>query len=232
MRYWHPMSDEVVGALKKAGVTRVILLPLYPQASGTTTGSSQNEFLRACARQNYHPELRLITSWPTAPRYVSAICEDIRKAAASLPDPRPEATTLLLSAHGLPQKIVDAGDPYAREIGMTVAAVQQQLGWPEVSLCYQSKVGPLPWLKPYTAEVIRARGQAGCRQMLVYPIAFVSDHLETLFELGQEYAHLAQASGITHYRVVPALNDHPGLIGALADLVLASQPPDTHRATH
>ena len=98
--------------------------------------------------------------------------------------------------------------------------MRAKLGWPHTTLCYQSRVGPLEWLRPYTEEVIRAKAAAGCQQMLVYPIAFVSDHSETLYELGIQYAALARETGIAHYQVVPALNEHPLLVRALTDLVL------------
>ena len=218
MRYWHPRADAVVAELKQRGVTRVVLLPLYPQYSRTTTGSSFNDFVRACRAADYQPLTTLIEHWYDQPDYIAGIVESIRAEAAKLPDPNPDATELLFSAHGLPQKLVDAGDPYERHIHATYDAVCRALGWPRTTLCYQSRVGPLQWLRPYTDDVIREKAAAGGRQMLVYPIAFVSDHVETLFELGQTYATLARASGIAQYRVVPALNNHPRLMAALTAL--------------
>ena len=215
MRYWHPMTPEVVGALKRRSYERVLLLPLYPQYSITTTGSSANAFERECRRQHYHPDVRLVRQWYDEPAYQRAIVETLTAELARFPDPRPDRVELLLSAHGLPRKIVDAGDPYERQIVATARAVGSQLGWPHVTLCYQSRVGPLEWLKPYTDEVIRDKASAGAKQILVYPIAFVSDHVETLYELAIVYAALARECGVTHYRVAPALNAHPGLIDAL-----------------
>ena len=136
-------------------------------------------------------------------------------------DTDPAAIELLFSAHGLPQKIVDAGDPYEQQIRATYDALCRQLDWPHTTLCYQSRVGPLKWLQPYIQDVLRAKAAAGARQVLVYPIAFVSDHVETLSELGIEYAQLARELGIGEYRVAPALNAHPLLIAALKQLVLA-----------
>jgi len=225
MRYWHPLSGAVVAELKRKGYAKVLLLPLYPQYSGTTTGSSVNDFRRACARAGYRPEIRLVRHWPEHPDYLAAIVESIRAEAGRLPSNDPSATELLFSAHGLPKKIVNRGDPYQREIEMTYASVCAQLGFPHTTLCYQSRVGPLEWLRPYTEDVIREKAAAGCRQMLVYPIAFVSDHSETLYELGMQYADLAKQAGIAHYRVVPALNAHPRLVRALADLVRQGGEP-------
>ncbi len=220
MRYWHPLSDAVVQDLKARGYRDLVLLPLYPQYSRTTTGSSVNEFERACARHGYRPQTRLVREWHDHPAYLDAIAECVRTEASRFPEPDPGAIELLFSAHGLPKKLVKQGDPYERQIEATFEALRTRLGWPRVTLCYQSRVGPLEWLKPYTADVIREKATSGCRQMLVYPIAFVSDHSETLYELGMEYAELAHEAGIAHYRVVPALNAHPLLIRALADLVL------------
>lgn len=226
MRYWHPLTDAVVTELRQQNYTQVLLLPLYPQYSRTTTGSSVNEFQRACARQEYRPQLRVVRSWHDHPDYLNAIVECIRAEAAKFPDPDPSRIELLFSAHGLPKKIVAQGDPYEQQIEATHAALRARLGWPNTTLCYQSRVGPLEWLRPYTQDVINEKATAGCRQMLVYPIAFVSDHSETLYELGIQYAQLAKDAGIAHYRVVPALNAHPLLIRALASLVRqGGEPP-------
>lgn len=222
MRYWHPLTREVVAQLKERNYARVILLPLYPQYSITTTGSSYNEFMRQCQRQHYHPAVTLVRQWYDQPDYQHAIVETLRAEAAKFPDPDPQRIELLFSAHGLPRKIVDAGDPYERQIRATYGALCAELGWPHTTLCYQSRVGPLEWLRPYTNDVIREKAAAGAKQMLVYPIAFVSDHVETLFELGITYAELARAQGIAHYRVVPALDSHPRFIAALKSLVLNS----------
>ncbi len=220
MRYWHPMAPEVVAALKERAYGQVILLPLYPQYSLTTTGSSFNAFNRECLRQNYRPQIKLIRAWYDEPAYQEAIVETIRRELAGFPQPNPDRVELLLSAHGLPRKVVDAGDPYEMQIVATAAAIRLRLGWPHVTLCYQSRVGPLEWLRPYVDDVIREKAHAGAKQMLVYPIAFVSDHVETLYELGMTYAELARSCGIERYRVAPALNAHPLLIETLRGLVM------------
>ena len=220
MRYWHPLTAAVVAELKKGDYAEVIFLPLYPQYSHTTTGSSVHEFERECARQNYHPHTRLVRQWYEHPDYQQAIVDDIKTQAGKLPSADPARIELLFSAHGLPKKLVERGDPYEQQVRATYEALCAKLGWPHTTLCYQSRVGPLEWLRPYTEEVIREKAAAGCQQMLVYPIAFVSDHSETLYELGIQYAALARETGIAHYQVVPALNEHPLLVRALTDLVL------------
>lgn len=220
MRYWHPLTGEVVAMLRNKNYGRVILLPLYPQYSVTTSGSAYNEFMRQCEKQNYRPAITLVRQWYDQPDYQGAIVETLRAEAQKFPDPDPRRIELLFSAHGLPRKLVDRGDPYERQIRATYEALRAQLGWPHTTLCYQSRVGPLEWLRPYTDDVIREKAAAGVKQMLVYPIAFVSDHVETLFELGITYAEVARAHGIRHYRVAPALNSHPRFIEALKSLVL------------
>lgn len=219
MRYWHPRAQQVVAELKAAGYAHVLLLPLYPQYSRTTTGSSYNEFQRECARQGYRPRISFVQEWYAQPDYIDGIVRCLREEAARFPNPDPADIELLFSAHGLPRKIVNNGDPYERQIRGTFEAVCTRLGWPRTTLCYQSRVGPLEWLRPYTDDVIRSKARAGTKQMLVYPIAFVSDHVETLFELGQTYAALAHELGIAHYRVAAALNDDPMLIRGLRKLV-------------
>jgi ferrochelatase len=218
MRYWNPRAAAVVAKLKVAQTSHVILLPLYPHYSRTTTGSSVAEFERECERQHYRPTISLVREWPTQPDYIDGIAQSLRREIAHFPDPNPASVEVLFSAHGLPRKIVDAGDPYETQIRGTFDAVQAHLDWPRATLCYQSRVGPLEWLRPYTEDVIREKARAGAKQMLVYPIAFVSDHIETLFELGQLYAQLARDHGIAHYRVAPALNDDPRLIRGLCKL--------------
>jgi len=220
MRYWHPMADAVVTALKEKEIDNVILLPLYPQYSLTTTGSSYNDFQRACRRHGYQPKSTYIKQWYQKATYHQAIADAIQKEAKKLPATSPENIELLFSAHGLPQKIIDQGDPYEKHIRATFEAVSKILGWPHTTLCYQSRVGPLTWLQPYTRNTIVEKAKQGAKQMLVYPIAFVSDHIETLYELGVEYAELASTNGVEAYRVVPALNNDPGLIETLKDLVM------------
>lgn len=218
MRYWHPLTREVVARLKERGHGRVVLLPLYPQYSTTTTGSSYNEFQHECARQDYRPETVLVEQWYDNADYQQAIVDTITAEARRLPDPDPARIELLFSAHGLPRKIVDRGDPYEQQVRATYESLVRRLGWPHTTLCYQSRVGPLEWLQPYTEAVVRHKARAGTKQMMVYPISFVSDHIETLYELGILYARLARELGVESYRVVPALNDHPLLIRALERL--------------
>jgi len=219
MRYWHPRARDTIARLKSGGYDQVVLLPLYPQYSATTTGSSYNEFMHEAQRQGYAPDVKPIREWYDEPEYQQAIVQTLREEAGHFPDPDPERIEVLFSAHGLPQKFVDAGDPYEQHVRATYEALRRRLGWPRTTLCYQSRVGPLKWLGPYTDAVIRQKAAAGADQILVYPIAFVSDHVETLYELGMLYRDVARRAGVAHYRVAPALNTHPLLIEALRKLV-------------
>ena len=222
MRYWHPFTAEVVAALKAGGFERVVLLPLFPQYSLTTSGSARNEFTRQCRRLHYRPDVRFIGSWYEEEDYLRGIVADIQAMVERFSEPDPARISLLLSAHGVPKMLIERGDPYQREIEATAEHVKKRLGWPQVTLCYQSRVGPREWLRPYVDDVIRDQGRAGVSQILVYPIAFVSDHIETLYELGMTYAALATRAGVREYHVVPGLNDKPLLISALERLARAA----------
>ena len=172
------------------------------------------------ARQEYLPRVHLIHHWYDQPDYQQAVVETLHAELARLPEPDPAKVEILFSAHGLPQKIIAAGDVYEQQIRATYDALRAQLGWPRTTLCYQSRVGPLKWLQPYTENVIKELAAGGAKQIVVYPIAFVSDHIETLYELGMTYAELARKLGVGDYRVAPAVNDHPLLIRALKQLVV------------
>ena len=224
MRYWRPMSDEVAAAVKTFAPDEVVLLPLYPQFSTTTTASSYQLWGEEAQRQGLSAPTRLVCCYPTEPGFVAASAELVRqglqRAAAEAPGARP---LVVLSAHGLPKKIVDDGDPYVSQVEAGAAAIVAQLGLKpdEWVVSYQSRVGPLEWVKPATDAVI-LQAAKDKRALVVYPIAFVSEHSETLVELDIEYRHLADANGATAYVRVPAVGTHPAFIGGLANLVNAA----------
>ena len=224
MRYWHPMTAETVKAVKAYGPAQVILLPLYPQFSTTTTASSYQLWGEEAQRQGLSAPTRLVCCYPTEPGFVAASAELVRqglqRAAAEAPGARP---LVVLSAHGLPKKIVDDGDPYVSQVEAGAAAIVAQLGLKpdEWVVSYQSRVGPLEWVKPATDAVI-LQAAKDKRALVVYPIAFVSEHSETLVELDIEYRHLADANGAAAYVRVPAVGTHPAFVGGLANLVNAA----------
>lgn len=217
MRYWHPMTRQTVQAVRDWGAERVVLLPLYPQFSTTTTASSVALWHREAARAGLTVPTTTVCCYPTAAGWIQALADGIR---ATAPDFR--AFRLLFSAHGLPQKVVDRGDPYQWQVEKTAAAVVSALGGhPDAVVCYQSKVGPLKWLEPATDSEIRRAGQDG-RPVIVVPVAFVSEHSETLVELDREYRHLADEAGVPDYRRVPTVAADAAFISALAELARAS----------
>ena len=213
MRYWAPLSEETAAEVAAFGPDEVVLLPLYPQYSTTTTASSL-----AAWRGAYKGAGRAHTvcCYYDEPELVAAHAALIRQAWEAAGAPRP--VRLLFSAHGLPQRISDAGDPYRGHVERTCAAVAAALGdgW-DWRVCYQSRVGPTKWIGPETLAEIAEAGAEGLG-VVVDPIAFVSEHVETLVELDRDYAGAAKQAGAQPYIRVPALGTHPRFIGALADL--------------
>lgn len=213
MRYWHPMAEEVAQAVRAYGPDRTVLLPLYPQYSTTTTES----FLRVWSMAGPDLPTTTIREYPDEPGLVAALAR-LTKAgiaeAAQYGRPR-----VLFSAHGLPKKIA-ASDPYQSQVERTVAAVLRALApdQPDHAICYQSRVGPLEWIKPYTEEEIRRAGRDHV-PVVVVPVAFVSEHVETLGELDIDYRALAETAGVPGYVRVPTVGTAPEFIQGLARLV-------------
>jgi ferrochelatase len=217
-----PLVEDVVAELARDGVRRFLALPLYPQYSLTTTKGALDRAREAVVQI---PGTRLTEtgSWPTHPSFVQAHAELIAAAIAGFPDPRPEAVHLLFSAHSIPAKLVtQEGDPYPKEVEASVAAIRERLGnRSPASLAYQSKLGPVAWLGPPTLEEILALGHGGQKQVLAVPIAFVTDHVETLYEIDQLFGDEARRAGIAVFRRTPGLNDHPTFLRALVEIVEA-----------
>jgi protoporphyrin/coproporphyrin ferrochelatase len=218
MRYWHPLTEEAVAEVKAWRPDEVICLPLYPQYSTTTTGSSLTAWQRAANRLGLDCPTRIIEPYPTADGFIAAIAGLIAPVLDEAE--KPHKVRLLLSAHGLPLKIVRAGDPYPDQINQTAAAVVAALDRPNLdwTVCYQSRVGPLVWLGPQTDEEIRRAGSDGVA-IVIAAISFVSEHSETLVELDRDYRRLAEASGVPAYYRVPTVGTDPRFIAALAELV-------------
>jgi ferrochelatase len=215
MRYWHPFTAEAIEQLRASHCEEVVLLPLYPQYSSTTTGSSLNEW-----RRQFQGSLPVYTVEPFYRHqlYLEALADKIEETLARFPDPRrPE---LVFSAHSVPVSVIDQGDPYQRQIEETVELVMQRGGWANRHrLCYQSKVGASKWLQPSLHQTLRALSTENAREVCVVPISFVSDHVETLGEIDHEARKEAAALGITQFEMTPGLNNSPTFISALADLV-------------
>lgn len=226
MRYWHPFSDGAAAAVKAYGPGRIVLLPLYPQFSTTTTASSLKDWKRAAKKARLDAPTAEICCYPEEPGFVAAMAANIR---AALVDAGPgPGWRLLLSAHGLPKRIVERGDPYQRQVERTAAGILRELAMPELEpvVCYQSRVGRLEWIGPATDAEIRRAGADG-KRVIVAPIAFVSEHSETLVELDIEYRHLAGQSGVPEYRRAATVGADAAFIAGLAGLVKQALAGDT-----
>ena len=215
MRYWKPFTEQTAKDVQAFGPQEVVLLPLYPQFSTTTTGSSLKAWNRAYRGD---ASVHTVCCYPTSEGLIEAHAKQIHdcwRAAGSPPDVR-----LLFSAHGLPEKVIQGGDPYQAQIELTASAVAQKLegSW-DWQVCYQSRVGPLKWIGPSTIEAIQMARKDG-KGVLLTPIAFVSEHVETLVELDHEYAELARELGVSPYLRAPALGVTDRFIDALSDATI------------
>jgi ferrochelatase len=221
MRCWHPFSDGAARAAAAFQPDKIVLLPLYPQYSTTTTASSLKDWARAAKKAGLHAPTSFVCCYPWEAGFVDASVAAIREAMAGAQ--RDVSYRLLLSAHGLPKRTIAKGDPYQWQVEQSAAAIVKALDMPslEVVVCYQSRVGPLEWIGPATdAQIIRA-GRDG-KGVIVAPIAFVSEHSETLVELDIEYRKLAVQAGVTDYRRAATVGIHPDFINGLAGLVRAA----------
>ncbi len=230
MRYWHPFTAEAVNALHRAEpLDEIVLLPLYPHYSYATTLSSLKEWRRVADQVKWGQLAgrrleRTINNFHDHPLYIQALVQRIGSVLRQFPDS--SRIHLVFSAHGLPMSLVEKGDPYPKQIEETVRLVcelgaKQYSGWPRTHLlCYQSRVGPAKWLQPPLTETIERLGREGVKEMLVAPISFVTEHIETLHEINIEAREEAENLGIERFRMMPAVGDSPLFIAALKDLVL------------
>ncbi|CAH9120098.1 unnamed protein product [Cuscuta epithymum] len=229
MRYWHPFTEEAVQQIKRDRITRLVVLPLYPQYSISTTGSSIRVLQNMFGRDPYLSRLpvAIIQSWYQRQGYITSMADLIEKEVKKFP--QPDEAMIFFSAHGVPVSYVeDAGDPYRDQMEECISLIIQELKSRGVNnehtLAYQSRVGPVQWLKPYTDEVLVELGKKGVKSLLAVPVSFVSEHIETLEEIDMEYRELALASGIVNWGRVPALNCTSTFITDLADAVIEALP--------
>jgi ferrochelatase len=221
MRYWHPFTEEAIARIKRDAIEQLVILPLYPQFSISTSGSSFRLLEKLWQEDPTlnRIEYTVIPSWYQQPGYLQAMAQLIAQELDQFPNP--DSVHIFFSAHGVPVSYVtEAGDPYQQEIEDCTALIMQTLNRPNAhTLAYQSRVGPVEWLKPYTEDALQELGAQGVEDLLVVPISFVSEHIETLQEVDIEYRELAEESGIHNFQRVPALNTHPVFIDSLATLV-------------
>ncbi|CAA6660202.1 unnamed protein product [Spirodela intermedia] len=229
MRYWHPFTEEAIEQIKRDGITKLVVLPLYPQFSISTSGSSLRLLESIFREDEYLVNMQhtVIPSWYQREGYINAMASLIEGELKKFKDPK--NVMIFFSAHGVPLAYVEeAGDPYKAEMEECVDLIMEELEKRQVTnaytLAYQSRVGPVEWLRPYTDETIIELGQRGVKSLLAVPISFVSEHIETLEEIDVEYKELALESGIREWGRVPALGCEPTFISDLADAVIESLP--------
>lgn len=222
MRYWHPFADEIAEQVKSFEPDEIVLLPLYPQYSVTTTATGLIEWHKQAKIKGLTTPFKVIKEYPDHNFFVETIVELIREKLQVLVDK--SEYRILLSAHGLPKKTIESGDPYQKQVEMTCAAVMEKLGADEIDhvVCYQSRVGPLEWIGPSTDDEIE-RAAKDHKNIIMVPVAFVSEHSETLVELDIEYKELADEHGVEDYIRVKTVSDHPKFIRGLAQLVMQNR---------
>jgi ferrochelatase len=220
MRYWHPRATEVIDRVCQFDPDQIVLLPLYPQFSTTTTASSLKEWQELTRGRFEKTEVKTVCCYHSDDTFIQSHVQMLKEAldhSKAYGIPR-----VLFTAHGLPQKVVDKGDPYEWQIHQSVGKILEKMDEAiDYTICYQSRVGPLKWLEPSIENEVKRAGKE-LKPLIVLPISFVSEHSETLVELDQEYALLAKTEGVPHYYRVPTLSVHPLFIRALGERVLAA----------
>jgi ferrochelatase len=216
MRYWHPFTEEALEDLLEEDVDRILLLPLYPQFSKTTTGSSFKEFDRVF-RSGRYPDLPVlrVRDYHDHPLYIRAMVRNIEENV-----PEPGDRLFLFTAHSLPQYVLEEGDPYRDQTERTVRLIMEHFPGVRYRLGYQSRVGPIRWIGPMTEDLIREAAKEGVRKLVLIPVSFVNEHSETLYELDLQYRKVAEESGVEEFLRVPTLRTHPLFVEALKTIVL------------
>jgi len=217
MRYWQPFTAQALTQAQQSGAKRIVALSLYPHYSRATSGSSFNDLDRQLAALRLQLDVVRIPHFYDHPLYIQALAEKIEAGLATFADQ--SQVQLLFSAHSLPQSFIDEGDPYLEHIQATVQLVMERFSGVAHHLAFQSRAGPVKWLAPSTDDMLKELADQGCRQLLVVPLSFVSDHIETLHEIDIEYAEEAHKLGISTFRRIASLNDSPTFISCLAELV-------------
>jgi ferrochelatase len=222
MRYTEPSIANALAESVRKGLSRLVVMPLHPQWSDTTTGSAFREVHRVINGMRNAPEMSFIADFAEDPDYVAAVAGTVEEALGTVPTDLMPRTRVLFSAHGLPVRYVERGDPYPSRIEATTRAVMTRLGERNISheICYQSRVGPVRWLEPSTETAIERAASDGIRAIVMVPVAFASDHLETLHEIDRIYRDMARNAGIPVFARAPSLNDRPDFTSALARIVL------------
>ncbi|UCG39361.1 MAG: ferrochelatase [bacterium] len=222
--YWHPFISEAVARAQSSGAAAIVALSLYPQYCSATTGTCLEDLSMVLPGTPFESEISIIDSWPAEPGYLDALAATAREALERIPADRRDEAVLLFSAHGVPMSLIHRGDPYLSETLSTVEGVARRLGGREHHLAFQSRLGPVKWLEPSLPTMLRHLAGKGAPPLVVVPVSFVSDHIETLYELDIQHRGMAEQLGFTIYERAPALNTRPDFIATLAKLVRTARP--------
>ncbi len=218
MRYWQPFADKAIAKLKAENVGKIILLPLYPHYSKATSGSSLKDYTTKLENDTtFSPEIVTVNEWPEQPQYIQCLADKVREGLSRFDT---NEVKVLYSAHSLPVSFIEQGDPYVEHLNKTIAAIEKLTNITG-TLCYQSRSGPVEWLSPATSDTIEQLAKSGVKNILVLPISFVSDHVETLYEIDIMFKEEAKALGC-RLEMTTGLNDDPQFIDALKNLILQS----------
>jgi ferrochelatase len=217
---WHPLLAEAIDGIQTSGIDSLVILPLFPQYSVTTTGSGFAVLRKLIDKRPQFKKMNIqwVSAWPDQPTYIQSFAQAIERELARFA--QPDKVHILFSAHSIPESYVKEGDPYLEQTKKTVELVMDRLNRRNpYQLSFQSKIGPVKWLEPFTSDLIAKFGKEGVEDVLVVPISFVSEHIETLYELDILFKKVAADAGVKNFRRVPALNSDPTFIRALAEIV-------------
>jgi ferrochelatase len=227
MRYWQPSAEEAVKILLRRGVGSITAVTLYPHFSRATTGSSVNHLKKYLGRQAPHIPLDIVSSYPTQPSYIRGVAENIMEGLRSFSG---DHVQIIYSAHSLPVSFIEKGDPYVNQLKQTISAIEK-ITCKKGRLCYQSRSGPVEWLSPSTPQMLEMLAEESCRNILAVPISFVSDHIETLYEIDMLYREQAEKLGMS-LKSSKSLNTNPHFINCLKELVLEAENRDEEFLGH
>lgn len=220
--YWHPFIPDAVAKAARSGADSLVVLSLYPQYCRATTGTCLEDISMNLPGTPFEGSVRIIDSWATHPLYLDALAATVNEALSSVPENLRDDVVILFSAHGIPESLIEKGDPYLKQTLCTVEGVMERLGKGEYQVAFQSRLGPVKWLGPSLPDKLKELSAKGAPPLVIVPVSFVSDHIETLYELDIQHRELAIELGFAVYERAPALNTRPDFIAALADLIRSS----------
>jgi len=222
--YWHPFISDALGEASRSGAESLVALSLNPQYCQATTGTCMEDVSMNLPGTPFEDSTRIIDSWATHPPYLDALAATVNEALGRIPDNLRGDAIILFSAHGVPLSFIEGGDPYLEQTLSTAKGVMDRLGGREYQIAFQSRLGPVKWLRPSLPDKLKELSAKGAPPLVIVPVSFVSDHIETLYELDIQHREIARELGFTVYERAPALNSRPDFIAALADLVRSSAP--------